>query len=194
MSSYFKGLSFRSPRFKSHSPQVPDFQSPSFQGPGFRGLDFQDSDSYYRACQIFIMKSLRSQIVNQSVNYFENSFSIPFRGGSRAAAASKVECFVVIVNGSKHSILDVAAALDPPLSIQIDFYQAESIEAYRSVQKRIQDSVKYLMTKLLVNIVNTQNLLTCFHRKIYNIIDIQPILTQCSISTPPENFRISLVF
>ena len=44
------------------------------------------------------------------------------RGGSRAAATSKMECFVIIVNGSKpltiitkHSTLDVAASLDPPL-------------------------------------------------------------------------------
>ena len=44
------------------------------------------------------------------------------RGGSRAAATPKMECFVIIVNGfqpltiiTKHSILDVAAALDPPL-------------------------------------------------------------------------------
>ena len=45
------------------------------------------------------------------------------RGGSRAAATSKMECFVIIVNGfqpltifTKHSILDVAGALDPPLN------------------------------------------------------------------------------
>ena len=44
------------------------------------------------------------------------------RGGSKAAATSKMECFVTIVNGwkpltiiTRHSILDVAAALDPPL-------------------------------------------------------------------------------
>ena len=44
------------------------------------------------------------------------------RGGSRAAGTSKMECFVIIVNGfqpltiiTKHSIFDVAAALDPPL-------------------------------------------------------------------------------
>ena len=42
------------------------------------------------------------------------------RGGSRAAATSKMERFVLIVNGfqpaiTKRSILDVAAALDPPL-------------------------------------------------------------------------------
>ena len=46
------------------------------------------------------------------------------RGGSRTAAASKVELFVIIVNGwrpltiiTKSSTLDVAAVLDPPLLI-----------------------------------------------------------------------------
>ena len=46
------------------------------------------------------------------------------RGGSRTAATFKVECFVIIVNGwkpltiiTKHSTLDVAAVLDPPLII-----------------------------------------------------------------------------
>ena len=46
------------------------------------------------------------------------------RGGSRAAARSKMEHFVIIVNGfqlltiiTKRFILDVAAALDPPLLI-----------------------------------------------------------------------------
>ena len=39
------------------------------------------------------------------------------RGGSRAAATSKMERFLIIVNGfiTKRSILDVAAALDPSL-------------------------------------------------------------------------------
>ena len=36
-----------------------------------------------------------------------------FRGGSRAAATSKMERFVIIVNGWKP--LDAAEALDPPL-------------------------------------------------------------------------------
>ena len=46
---------------------------------------------------------------------------IPTRGGSRAAATSKMEHFVIILNGwklltiTKRSILDVAAALDPLL-------------------------------------------------------------------------------
>ena len=50
------------------------------------------------------------------------SKSVIFRGGSRTAATSKMECFVIIVNGwkpltiiTKQSILDVAAVLDPPL-------------------------------------------------------------------------------
>ena len=45
-----------------------------------------------------------------------------YGGGSKAAATSKMERLVIIVNGlkpltinTKHSILDVAAALDPPL-------------------------------------------------------------------------------
>ena len=47
------------------------------------------------------------------------------RGGSRTAATSKMERFVIIVNGwkpltiiTKRSILDVAAVLDPPLIIE----------------------------------------------------------------------------
>ena len=47
------------------------------------------------------------------------------RGGSRAAAISKMEHFVIIVNGwkltiiTKRSILDVAAARDPLLIIEV---------------------------------------------------------------------------
>ena len=44
------------------------------------------------------------------------------RGRSRAGTTSKMECFVIIVNGlqlltisTKHSILNVASAQDPPL-------------------------------------------------------------------------------
>ena len=44
------------------------------------------------------------------------------RGGSRTTATSKIEYFVIIVNGfqftsiiTKSSILDVVAVLDPPL-------------------------------------------------------------------------------
>ena len=50
--------------------------------------------------------------------------SLKSRGGPRAAATSKMERFVIIVNGwkpltiiTKRSILDVAGALNPPLQI-----------------------------------------------------------------------------
>ena len=48
------------------------------------------------------------------------------RGGSRTATTSKMERFVIIVNGwkpltiiTKSSILDVAVVLDPPLNLYI---------------------------------------------------------------------------
>ena len=54
----------------------------------------------------------------------EELFAEKVKGGSRAAATSKMERFVIKVNGSKlltvitkRSILDVVAALDPPLEI-----------------------------------------------------------------------------
>ena len=49
---------------------------------------------------------------------------ITIRGGSVTAATSKMERFVVIVNGwkpltiiTKRSVLDVAAVLEPPLTM-----------------------------------------------------------------------------
>ena len=43
-----------------------------------------------------------------------------YRGGSRTAATSKMDCFVTIVNGS---ILDVAVVLDPPLVYLLECIQ-----------------------------------------------------------------------
>ena len=58
----------------------------------------------------------------QKSQFSSSSHVIYLRGGSRAAATSQMERFVIIVNGwkaltitTKHSILDVAAALNPPL-------------------------------------------------------------------------------
>ena len=55
-------------------------------------------------------------------NDMQNLLKIFFRDGSRTAATSKMERFVIIVNGwkpltiiTKRSILDLAAVLDPPL-------------------------------------------------------------------------------
>ena len=53
-----------------------------------------------------------------------------FGGRSRAAAKYNMERFVIIVNGfqpltiiTKHSIMDVAAALDPPLALKTITYK-----------------------------------------------------------------------
>ena len=58
------------------------------------------------------------------------------RGESRAAATSKMECFVIIVNSwkpltiiTKRSILDVAAVLDPPLIMGRFSKQATSLNS-----------------------------------------------------------------
>ena len=63
--------------------------------------------------QLLLLKVCESFLFRQSKS----------RDESRAAATSKVECFVIIVNGlqpltiiTKRSILDVASAIDPPLS------------------------------------------------------------------------------
>ena len=53
-----------------------------------------------------------------------SAIDLSFRGGSRTAATSKMELFVITVNGwkpltiiTKSSILDIAAVLDPSLSL-----------------------------------------------------------------------------
>ena len=68
------------------------------------------------------LQGLRTSVaLSASVSF---TFIYEIRGGFRAAAKSKMECFVIIVNGfqplttiTKHSILDDAAALDPHLEI-----------------------------------------------------------------------------
>ena len=63
-------------------------------------------------------------IILEQVLLVFSHYEFIYRDGSRAAATSKMECFVIIVNGfqpltiiTKHSILDVEAALDPPVNI-----------------------------------------------------------------------------
>ena len=95
---------------------------------------------YYTGLDIIIKTSeslIKSGFLNYSLTSYneykvpyeqmKNSLSVSsdiFRGGSTAAATSKMERFVIIVNGfqpltiiAKPSILDVVAALDPPLII-----------------------------------------------------------------------------
>ena len=57
------------------------------------------------------------------------------RGGSRAAATSKIECFVIMVNDwkplniiTKRSILEAAAVLNPPLK-SLQMFLKETVAA-----------------------------------------------------------------
>ena len=74
------------------------------------GLDFPKTKGNHH---------IKSRIVATFKNF--KFFYLP-RGGSRTAAISKMEHFVIIVNGwkpltiiTKRSILDAAVALDPPM-------------------------------------------------------------------------------
>ena len=78
---------------------------------------------------------------NKTITFFVwiSSFIIYNRGGSTTAATSKMECFVIIVNGfqplttiTKCSILDVAAVLDSPLFkvLQYDKLGSEDQTSY----------------------------------------------------------------
>ena len=59
------------------------------------------------------------------------------RGGSRTAATSKMDCFVIIVNGwkpftiiTKRSILDGAAVPDPPLAFYFTNHQKRRLVGF----------------------------------------------------------------
>ena len=71
-----------------------------------------------------------------------------FRGGSRAAAISKMEHFVIIVNGwkpltivTKRSILDVAAALDRPLILSRNM-KKDKLNCKSELLKKFEISIK----------------------------------------------------
>ena len=80
------------------------------------------------------MTFLQKKYISEAVETQFESFPAPLRycisgklhtvrGGSRTAATSKLERFVIIINGwklltiiTKRSVLDVAAVLDPPMN------------------------------------------------------------------------------
>ena len=80
------------------------------------------------------MRTLRRKKLNEQI-----------RGGSRTAATSNMECFVIIVNDfkpltiiTKRSILDVTAALYPPLkrkSLQIANTRKPVLKAPKTVHR-----------------------------------------------------------
>ena len=115
-------------------------------------------------------------------------------------ATSKMECFVIIVNGStpltiitKYSILDVAAALDPPLA-------TITLKAlWRS--KKIQWVIRWLFRTVLSNtslgMAKTSLVWCLLKRCIFSVVlsatvDITLSLTNCDVtSVNTENSRIS---
>ena len=79
------------------------------------------------------------------------------RGGSRAAATSKMERFVVTVNGlkpltiiTKRSILDVTAALDPPLE-RVTLTLTSAVWSWKSCGRRMASSYFKKLEKSLLN-------------------------------------------
>ena len=83
---------------------------------------------------IKIFGTIGDEILNHQIQLKKNTI----RGGSRAAVTSKMGRFVIKVNGSKpltittkRSILDVAAALNPPLTI--DFHVIQFAQTINSI-------------------------------------------------------------
>ena len=75
-------------------------------------------ERYFRWNQVILITSAMNMMEHLNMKIAQ------CRGGSRAATTSKMECFEVIVNGfqpltiiKKHSILDVATALDRSLTM-----------------------------------------------------------------------------
>ena len=89
----------------------------------------------------------------------QNSGKVTFfyllRGGSRAAATSKMEHFVIIANGfrpltiiTRRSILDVAAVLDPPLLlIRMDMLVFRKILPKQKINVRFSENLAYMLNK-----------------------------------------------
>ena len=82
-------------------------------------------------CFILICKISHFWVKDTASDY------IIFRGGSRNVATSKMECFVIIVNGrkpltiiTKHSLLDVAAVLDPSLILFLKLDTLSLLKVY----------------------------------------------------------------
>ena len=76
-------------------------------------------------------------------SYADDSTPYMSRGGSRAAATSKIECFVMIVNDwklltiiTKHSILDVATALDPRLCVSVNNME-ETVKSFEEPSTKL---------------------------------------------------------
>ena len=91
------------------------------------------------------------------------------RGGSRTAATSKMERFVIIVNGfqpltiiTMHSILDVAAVLDPPL----EMFKIYCLACFMTMEQQVINIFKRL--------VQTRNKLKQLQQELKNLMSDIP--------------------
>ena len=118
------------------------------------------SDTRRAVFNSFLFKRWRSLHHYQSKPSSNSLSWIIFRGGSRTAATSKMELFLIIVNGlltiiTKRSILDVAAVLDPLLILSpfrifvLDHFQRSYV--FYTSHWRIQNFVKYLIWRVYEN-------------------------------------------
>ena len=122
-------------------------------------------------------------------------FDMMFRGGSRTAATSKMEHFVIINNGwkpltitTKSSILDVAAILDPPLILGTCLEKRISENMYESVY------IETMMTYLYFFETNhfrcwTGVVITTRYFCKQRIFSVQP---QCCLTSNELNLRFCL--
>ena len=102
------------------------------------------------------------EIKDEKLQYYINRETAEVRGGSRTAATSQVEHFVIIVNAwklltiiTKRSILDVTSVLDLRLkisalsSVKIDKYEyLAGEEILPSDQSRIIEQAKFIYSPL----------------------------------------------
>ena len=125
-------------------------------------FNWLQSDTRRAVFNSFLFEQWRSLHHYQSKPSSNSLSWIIFRGGSRTAATSKMEHFLIIVNGfqpltiiTKRSILDVAAVLDPLLILSpfrifvLDHFQRSYV--FYTSHWRIQNSVKYLIWRVYEN-------------------------------------------
>ena len=118
--------------------------SPAFGQKCFR-INFSKVSA--TASQLNTYPKLHASGIQTPLYYFLRFYKNPEtlrKGGSRAAATSKMECFVIIVSSfqpltiiTKHSTLDVAAALDPPLfTNRLNSFSRKGSRIFRTFKKR----------------------------------------------------------
>ena len=145
-----------------------------------------------------VQTSNRNQ--NNVVEQVLQSISNNSRGGSRTAATSKMERFVIIVNGwkpltiiTKHSILDVATVLDPPLNstgirtaTQEEFQGVEN----RNIEKgKIDTNANKIKQYMSTRWKNTLNSRKQAFFQYYKAKNIREIFTELLKENPPKMRR-----